>query len=194
MTTNRAPFPLVPFVLGLLGLLFSLAALTVPALPASGATPEPTATATLPAECPDAPAPCAVDGYVDEFTDDNPPMEFDPDGRPVNCPPYPATCAVPGYEDGPPYPQNYDIDGNPLPTGPVTTPAPTPEPSGTFNPRDLDPDGRPVGCPPEPALCVYLEQDAEAGTPSPSAHAEPSTPRTKAPRSDSAPGLPKAGV
>lgn len=44
---NRDPFPLVPFVIGVLGLLFSLAALILHALPASGATPEPAVAGTL---------------------------------------------------------------------------------------------------------------------------------------------------
>ena len=175
--------------LALTGLVLSVLALWFALATTANAddTPTPTATATArPDWCPDAPAPCA--GYDDEYTDDNMPLEFDPDGRPVICPPSPAPCAVPGYEDGPPYPQQYDIDGNPLPTGPASTPAPTPsaEPTDGFDPYELDPNGRPVGCPDAPAPCVYLDEDADAQDTAPASPEPTQRPSTR-------PNLPKTG-
>ena len=77
-----------------------------PAL-ADDSTPPPAAETSAPAtvrpaECPDAPAPCA--GVEDEYIDvDKPaygPDEVDANGRPYICPPAPAPCAVEGYDDG----------------------------------------------------------------------------------------------
>lgn len=189
MNRSRNLVPLVIFALALaiVALFWAVPRVYADDTQPPATTAPATPTATRPAECPDAPAPCAVDGYVDEYTDDNLPMEFDPDGRPVVCPPYPAVCAVPGYEDGPPYPQNFDVDPEPsaIPDEPILTPPgelptldptlpnqtpPTPDPNGylldppgplpTLDPslpNELNPDGADVRCPDAPAVCYYSE-------------------------------------